>query len=118
MLSYNEEDTQSESGPQIPLPLPLAGPFKSMSNNNYFNNNYINIILEKIHYNINEPRTPIILQFPLYGTLSNLIELYKSKINDFSDNKLFLFNNQRLDLSKNLSEAGLDNNSKIIVINC
>ena len=99
MLSYNEEDTQtqSESVPPIQIPLPLVG-LKSMSNNNYFNNNYINIIFEKIHYNINEPRTPIILQFPLYGTISNLIELYINKINDFSDNKLFLFNNQRLDL--------------------
>ena len=97
-------------------PPPCAGPPKTI--NKYNNDEKINIIFEEMNNKINEVPTQTVLQFPLNGTIFDLIEQYKNKINDHSTDKLFIFNNMKLCSFLTAYEANLYNNCKITVFNC
>ena len=96
-------------------PLPLGGP--PSSQDKYNNYTKISVMFEEIPNKTNQETTQKIIEFPLTGRIFDLIERYRHEINDNNTNKLFLFNNKRLNLSESLIEAHLHNGCKITVIN-
>ena len=58
---------------------------------------------------------PVTVQCNPEEKVSDIIEKYRNKVNDYDDSKKFIFNARNLNPSLSLVEAGIKNNSNIFV---
>ena len=58
---------------------------------------------------------PVTVQCNPEEKVSDIIEKYRNKVNDYDDSKKFIFNSKNLNPSLSLVEAGIKNNSNIFV---
>ena len=96
-----------------------AGPLLSKSKSGYNNITNIKVIFEENNSEINNEinQTPIIIECPLKGKISQLIEKYYEKIGNNSHNKKFLFCNFELSPDLTLEQSLLFDGCKIKVVN-
>ena len=63
-----------------------------------------------------QPNVPIMIQCTPNEKVSDIIEKYRNKANDYDDSKKFIFNAKNLNPNLSLAEAGITNNVNIFVV--
>ena len=81
-------------------------------NENKFNTNIELSLYFKQNW---EHKPPIYIECNSKDKVSDIIEKYRNKANDYDDSKKFIFNARNLNPSLSLVEAGIKNNSNIFV---
>ena len=93
---------------------------KQMENmlNNLGNNTQLNILINvnfRVSGSASQPISLVTVQCNSEEKVSDIIEKYRNKVNDYDDSKKFIFNSKNLNPSLSLVEAGIKNNSNIFV---
>ena len=63
-----------------------------------------------------QPNVPIMIQCTPNEKVSDIIEKYRNKANDYDDSKKFIFNAKNLNPNLSAAEAGITNNANIFVV--
>ena len=95
----------------------ILAAFPPKKEKKYTNESNIDVIFEEVDSKLGEQNTPIIITFSLNDKISFLIEKYKEKKGNLSNDKKFMFENEELILDLTVEKSKLYNNCKIKVIN-
>ena len=82
-------------------------------NENKFNTNFELSLQFKQNW---EHKPPIIIKCNFKDKVSDIIEKYRNKANDYNENRKFIFSAKNLEPSYSVAEAGLIDHSIIYVI--
>ena len=87
--------------------------------NNIGNNTLPNILINvnfRVSGSASQPISLVNVQCNPEEKVSDIIEKYRNKANDYDDSKKFIFNAKNLNPNLSLAEAGITNNANIFVV--
>ena len=87
--------------------------------NNLGNNTQLNILINvnfRVSGSASQPISLVNIQSNPEEKVSDIIEKYRNKANDYDDSKKFIFNAKNLNPNLSVAEAGITNNANIFVV--
>ena len=87
--------------------------------NNIGNNTQLNILINvnfRVSGSASQPISLVTIQCNPEEKVSDIIEKYRNKANDYDDSKKFIFNAKNLNPNLSAAEAGITNNANIFVV--